>query len=98
MTVGVFKTLKMPGAFTPNGDGKNDLFRIPPSLAVKISGFAVFDRWGTRVFYTTNSAAGWDGTLRGQPQPTGTYVWTIAYQDLLTGKPSQARGTVILIR
>jgi gliding motility-associated-like protein len=98
VTVGVFKTLEMPGAFTPNGDGKNDLFRIPPSLAVKISGFAVFDRWGTRVFYTTNSAMGWDGTLRGQPQPTGTYVWTIAYQDLLTGKPSQAKGTVILIR
>jgi gliding motility-associated-like protein len=98
VTIGVFKTLKMPGAFTPNGDGKNDLFRIPPSLAVKISGFAVFDRWGTRVFYTTNSAAGWDGTLHGQPQPTGTYVWMIEYEDLITGRPSQAQGTVILVR
>jgi gliding motility-associated-like protein len=98
VTVGVFKPLKMPEAFTPNGDGKNDLFRIPPSLAVQISSFAVFDRWGTRVFYTTNSAGGWDGTLRGQPQPMGTYVWMIEYQDLLTGRPSQAQGTVILIR
>ena len=98
VTVGVFKTLKMPGAFTPNGDGKNDLFRIPPSLAVKISAFAVYDRWGATVFYTANSAAGWDGTLGGQPQPTGTYVWMIEYKDLLTGMPALARGTVILIR
>jgi gliding motility-associated-like protein len=98
VTVGVFKTLVMPGAFTPNGNGKNALFRIPPSLAVKIRAFAVYDRWGARVFYTTNSAAGWDGTLGGEPQPMGTYVWMIEYEDLLTGKPAQARGTVILIR
>jgi gliding motility-associated-like protein len=98
VTIGVFKTLRMPGAFTPNGDGKNDLFRIPPSLAVKISAFAVYDRWGSRVFYTTNSTAGWDGTLGSQPQPMGTYVWMIEYQDLITGQPAQARGTVILIR
>jgi len=98
VTIGVFKTLKMPGAFTPNGDGKNDLFRIPPSLVAKISAFAVYDRWGARVFYTTNSTAGWDGTLGGQPQPMGTYVWMIEYEDLITRQPAQARGTVILIR
>ena len=98
VSVGVFKTLKMPGAFTPNGDGKNDLFRIPPSLAVKISAFAVYNRWGARVFYTRNPAAGWDGTFSGQLQPVGTYVWMIDYEDLLTGKPAQAKGTVILIR
>ena len=98
VTIGVFKTLTMPGAFTPNGDGKNDLFRIPPSLAVKIRAFAVYDRWGARVFYTTNSAAGWDGTVGGRPQPVGTYVWMIEYEDLLTGKPALARGTVILVR
>ena len=83
---------------SPNGDGKNDLFRIPPSLSVKIRAFGVFDRWGTRVFYTSNSAAGWDGSLGGQPQPVGTYVWMIDYDDLLTGKPAQVRGTVVLIR
>lgn len=98
VTVGVFKTLQMPGAFTPNGNGKNDLFRIPPSLAVKIRAFAVYDRWGMKVFYTTNSTAGWDGTFGGQPQPMGTYVWMIEYEDLLAKKLTQAQGTVILIR
>lgn len=98
VTIGVFKSLKMPSAFTPNGDGKNDLFRVPPSLGVKIIAFAVYDRWGARVFYTTNSSAGWDGALGGRPQAAGTYVWMIEYEDVLTGKPAQAKDTVILIR
>ena len=96
--VGVFKTLKMPGAFTPNVDGNNDLFRIPPSTAVKISAFAVYNRWGERVFYTSNSTEGWDGTFGGQPQPMGTYVWMIRYEDILMKKPMQAKGTVVLVR
>jgi gliding motility-associated-like protein len=98
VTVGVFKAIRMPSAFTPNGDGNNDLFRIPPSLSVKIKAFAVYDRWGERVFFTKNSTTGWDGYTGGQPQPTGTYVWMIEYDDLLTGRPTQAKGTVILTR
>ena len=96
--IGVFKTLRMPAAFSPNGDGKNDLFRIPPSLSVKISAFAVFDRYGARVFYTSDGTAGWDGTLDGHPQPAGAYVWMIVYEDLLTHKSTHTTGTVILIR
>ena len=42
--------------------------------AVKISAFAIYDRWGARVFYTTNSGAGWDGNFGGQPQLAGTYM------------------------
>ena len=98
VTIGVFKGLALPGAFTPNGDGKNDVFRIPPSMTVKIKAFAVYDRWGIKVFYSTDSAIGWDGTLGGQPQPVGTYIWFIEYENPLTGKVSQARGTVILVR
>ena len=98
VTVIVYKPLKMPAAFTPNGDGNNDLFRIPPSLGVRLGSFAVYNRWGARVFYTTNSTDGWDGTLGGQAQPTETYVWMIVYQDLLTHKLVQAQGTVLLIR
>ena len=98
VTVGVNQGLKMPNAFTPNGDGKNDLFRIPPSAPLKINAFTVYDRRGMRVFYTSNSTAGWDGTFGGKPLPVGTYVWMIEYEDLLLKKPAQARGTVILIR
>jgi gliding motility-associated-like protein len=97
-TVFVYYPLEMPNAFTPNGDGKNDVFRIPPSNFQEIKLFAVYNRWGLRVFETANSGVGWDGTFGGQPQPAGVYVWQIQYQDQLTGKTASAGGTVILIR
>jgi gliding motility-associated-like protein len=98
VTIGVFRSFEMPNAFTPNGDGKNDIFRIPPSIGVKITAFVVFNRWGARVFMTDNSGVGWDGTFGGQPQPAGAYVWQIEYEDVLTQKPARAIGTVLLIR
>jgi gliding motility-associated-like protein len=94
----VYYTLQMPGAFTPNGDGKNDLFRIPPSTTQKIDNFSVYNRWGQRMFTTANPAEGWDGTFRRQTAPPGAYIWAIVYTDLLTGRTTKAEGTVLLIR
>jgi gliding motility-associated-like protein len=97
-TVKVFHGLQMPEAFTPNGDGKNDLFRVPPSEPVTIIRLAVYNRWGAMVFATTSSSGGWDGALNGQSQPTGTYVWKVEYMDLITKKPVVKSGTVVLVR
>ena len=97
-TIEVFTPLQIPTAFTPNGDGRNDLFRIPPSIDITLLRFSVYNRWGQRVFMTTNSGSGWDGTINGQPQPSDTYVWEIEYQDILTRKSALAKGTVMLIR
>jgi gliding motility-associated-like protein len=94
----VYFTLNMPGAFTPNGDGKNDIFRIPPSTTQKIGNFSVYDRYGQKVFLTANPAEGWDGTFHHQPSPPGAYIWSITCTDLLTGKSLAAQGTVLLIR
>ena len=88
----------MPNAFTPQGVGSNEIFRVPPSLQITLKGFAVFNRSGQQVFTAANSGAGWDGTYKGQPQPMGTYIWEIEYLDLLTGKSLRATGTVELIR
>ena len=98
ITVEVYAPLQMPTAFTPNKDGRNDLFRIPPSIEIDLHNFSIYDRWGQRVFLTTNSSEGWDGTIGGRPQPGGAYVWEIEYQDILTRKPARAKGTVMLIR
>jgi gliding motility-associated-like protein len=98
VAVGVFGALAMPNAFTPNGGGKNDVFRIPPSINVKIISFAVYNRWGAQMFMTSNAGVGWDGTVAGSKQPTGAYVWEIEYEDFLTGKPVRIHGTVMLIR
>ena len=97
-TVNVFYDLLMPGAFTPNGDGKNDVFRVPPSVPVPIIDFVVYNRWGGRVFSTTSSDEGWDGTYNGKPQPAGVYVWQIEYLDLIIKKPVTKKGTVVLVR
>lgn len=98
VAIGVFRSFQLPNAFTPNGDGENDVFRVPPSEGVEVIRFVIYNRWGGRVFMATNSGAGWDGTVGGQPQPAGTYVWQIEYRDILTGKPVRVNGTVILIR
>ncbi len=97
-TIEVYTQLKMPNAFTPDGDGRNDLFRIPPSLGITLLSFSVFDRWGQRVFFTTSSGDGWDGRVHGQPQPPGVYVWEIEYVDFPARKKVYASGEVILIR
>ena len=96
--IGVYYDLLMPGAFSPNGDGRNDVFRIPPSVPVSILQFAVYNRWGQLVFITSNSSAGWDGRLDGKPQPTGVYVWIIEYINPLTKKTTRKNGTVTLVQ
>jgi gliding motility-associated-like protein len=88
----------MPNAFTPNVNGRNDIFRVPLLLQITVINFSVYDRLGARMFSTSNSTEGWDGTFNGRPQPTGTYVWQLEYIDLRTGKPATASGTVMLIR
>ncbi len=97
-TVNVFYDLLMPNAFTPNGDGKNDLFRIPPSVPVSILRFSVYNRWGEMVFGTTSSSTGWDGRLGNKPQPTGVYVWMVDFYNPLTKKTERKKGTVELVR
>jgi gliding motility-associated-like protein len=94
----VYHPLQMPNAFTPNGDGRNDVFRIPAFLQIILVNFSVYNRWGERIFSTANSAEGWDGTLNGRFQPAGAYVWRVEYHDLLTGRPAVASGTVMMIR
>ncbi|SHF80678.1 T9SS type B sorting domain-containing protein [Flavisolibacter ginsengisoli] len=93
------RALLLPSAFTPNGDGKNDIFQIPPSCRfVKVNEFSVFDRYGKKVFNTRNVAMGWDGKINSLPQNAGTYVWYINYNDPILGKPVIQKGTVVLIR
>jgi len=89
----------IPNAFTPDGDGRNDVFRAIPSAST-ISHFAmrVFDRWGGRVFEGDGISDGWDGTKNGRECPTGAYVYRITFQ--VQGVPGEQLvvGTVVLVR
>ena len=87
----------VPNAFTPNGDGHNDVLRVHAIGIKDFKSFMVFNRWGQRVFYTTQEGAGWDGFTGGQAQPMGTYVWVAVGEDF-AGRTVERRGTVILVR
>lgn len=90
--------LFVPNAFSPNGDGHNDRFRPLYYGNAAQFYFAVFNRWGQRVYETQSiTAEGWDGTINGAPSPAGAYVWICRYQ--LDGEPvATKKGTVILVR
>ncbi len=86
----------MPNAFTPNGDGKNDVFRIPPGYSIELNEFSVFDRWGNMVFTTKDISKGWDGNSNGKKSPSGTYVFFI--KGVYEGKPVFIKDNIVLVR
>ena len=97
ITVIAGRPLEIPNAFTPNGDGHNDVFRIPPGVPFNMQDFEIFDRWGKRIFHTQNIIQGWDGTYNGIPADMGTYTYIITGKSA-SGVPVTLKGTVVLIR
>jgi gliding motility-associated-like protein len=87
----------LPTAFTPNGDGLNDLAR-PYLVGMKgLKSFSIFNRWGTRVFYSTKEGQGWDGKYMGEDQNSGMFVWILEFYDQ-ANKLVTEKGTLTLIR
>jgi gliding motility-associated-like protein len=91
-------TVFVPSSFTPNKDGRNDVFR-PLSNAANITNmvFSIYNRFGNLIFSTAQLNAGWDGTYHGVNQNPGTYVWTLQYTSS-SGMKRFFKGTVVLIR
>lgn len=88
----------IPNAFVPgNSNVNNGLFKIERRGIVTLDNFQIFNRWGNKVFETTDINAGWDGTFNGQPQPKGVYVYQIE-ATLNNGKKVTLQGNVTLIR
>ena len=99
VNVKVFKgsAVYVPTGFTPNGDGLNDLLRGLYVGINKVHYFKIFNRWGQEIFSTTSLSQGWDGTIKGVKQQTGTYVWMLKAEDI-AGKVYQMKGVSTLIR
>lgn len=84
----------VPTGFTPNNDGKNDSWTIPfldPELGATVS---VFNRYGQLVYQSTGTIVNWDGKVKGELQPTGSYVYLINFKN----GQADMKGTVTLIR
>lgn len=87
----------VPTGFTPNHDGVNDYFKVIAPGVPKLDFFRLWDRWGRLVWETSSLSATWDGTIKGDPAPAGTYVWIVQGADY-QGRVFNRRGTVTLIR
>ena len=87
----------LPTAFTPNGDGKNDIAR-PYLVAMKsLKSFSIFNRWGDKIFFTTTYGEGWNGSFKGQAQDPGVYVWILEFFDNSNNLVVE-KGTIAIIR
>ena len=97
VNVYIYHDIYVPNAFTPNGDGNNDFFRIVPLENYTLERFTIYNRWGNVVFNTSSPGKGWDGNFNNLPQPMGTYVYYIKLHSP-NGKNIIKKGTVLLLR
>lgn len=86
----------VPNAFSPNGDGANDVLYVRGQCLETLT-FMVFNRWGQKVFETTDKNIGWDGTFKGDLMNTGVFVYRLEGKDY-DGKGYSMKGNVTLIR
>ncbi|MGN6292916.1 MAG: gliding motility-associated C-terminal domain-containing protein [Chitinophagaceae bacterium] len=90
------KDFYIPNAFTPNNDGKNDVFKAYGS-SIKTVELRVFNQWGELVYETKDKDKGWDGTFKGKQQPVGVYPFGVKV-TFIDNTVITKRGTVNLIR
>jgi gliding motility-associated-like protein len=92
-----FCDIWFPNAFTPNGDGKNDILRVKGSLN-EFSEYSlyIFNRWGEMLYKTEILTDGWDGNYKNVPQENGTYYYMMYYKA--NGKKEMLKGDFQLIR
>jgi gliding motility-associated-like protein len=87
-----------PSGFTPNHDGINDIFKVLNAYNLTYYHCLIFNRWGQKVFESTDLQKGWDGLLNGIPADTGTYAWTCNYTRRGNASITHLKGTVTLLR
>ncbi|HVA97956.1 MAG TPA: gliding motility-associated C-terminal domain-containing protein, partial [Bacteroidia bacterium] len=90
-------TLIIPNVFSPNGDGKNDVFKVQSS-GISTFDAQIFDRWGIKLYEWNNPLSGWDGKIKsGDDAPDGTYYYLINATGV-DGKKYTEKGFLTLLR
>ncbi|NPA67404.1 MAG: PKD domain-containing protein [Chlorobi bacterium] len=89
--------IEFPNAFTPDGNGDNDIFAPAVYTSVKTFEMYIYNRWGEEVFHTTDINEGWNGYFEGSLAPQDVYVWR-ASGIFLNGTPFEIAGSVTLLR
>lgn len=92
-----FSEIYFPNSFTPNNDGKNDLFKPAVFGTLDRYKLNIYNRYGELVYSSDNWLEGWDGKLKGKLQNLGAYTWIVSYR--LAGKKDELeKGIVLLIQ
>jgi gliding motility-associated-like protein len=91
--------LYVPNAFYPNSDFPENAMFMPVGVYINSDGylFQVFNRWGEKIFETTEVNDGWNGTYKEVEAPTGTYIYYVKFNNS-RGELFEKRGTVTLLR
>jgi gliding motility-associated-like protein len=87
----------VPNAFSPNGDGLNDLFRVKVQDNISDFNIRIYGRWGQLVYESRDAGQGWDGMQKGTYLPTGSYIWVITYTDS-KHQGIKEQGALVLIK
>lgn len=87
-----------PNAFSPNGDGRNDEFRLISSAGLVLKQFEIYNRWGQRVWHTYTYHDSWNGMFGGERAAPGAYYYVFRYDCTTDGKEYIKKGDIILIR
>ena len=86
----------VPNAFTPNGDGNNDVVHVH-SESIQNMTFYIYDQWGELIFTSSDIQNGWDGTYKGTKEPVGVYVYYLE-ATMINGQKVNKKGTITLLR
>jgi len=92
--------LNVPSAFSPNGDGLNDIFYpvIENGCPVKQYSLSIYNRFGQRIFFSADQARGWNGTHQGVPVDAGTYFYQLRFKGGVYEKEYSRKGDLAVIR
>ena len=90
----------LPNAFSPNGDGVNDVFRAVTSAGIQLIHFSIYNRWGQLVWKTNDYTKGWDGNFNGESSTNNstTYYYMFNYKCLTDGNSYMKKGDVMVIK
>lgn len=89
--------LFIPNAFSPNGDGNNDVWKVFTNANINYFALTIYNRWGEKVYESNNQSQGWDGTYKGQLQTPQSYVFILGVV-LQTGERRAYKGSLLLMK
>lgn len=92
----VYPLADVPNAFTPNGDGENDILYVRGS-GIELLNFRIYNRWGELVFETDDQETGWDGSYKDKEQPVEAYAYVLNV-TFIDGTTFSKKGNVSLLR